>query len=275
MADGVKWISAGALGGAFEREPHHLPAIDDLQRRRLQLHFENGALIEYRFTSETHLERTVRDPGQAGYWPVAGRVAYSAMEIRPGIFLVSIVEPGLVASVLALLLDLPMRICTMMLAQFPDRRASREPLIGRLGAGQQHLTGVAVTFLSGAIDAPYIPNSRRHEPTRDLVGRRVEYAHGGNERYEHFYLNDRFYTWHCVAGADRGLADTDRCHYFKVAPDLFLFVWCEKIVPALGFVVLDYRQMRSSGRVVGYENIECRTLTSCAVGARMRIVGGR
>jgi hypothetical protein len=265
-------MSAGAPGVAFEREPKLFPATNDLQRRRLQLHFENGALIEYRFTSGTHLERTVRDPGNAKYWRLANSVAYFATEIRPGIFLISFLEPGQAANVVVLLLDLPARICTMMLAQLPDRRSSRESLARRAAAGTE-LSGWAVTFLSGAIDVPYIASSRRHEATRELIGRRVEHAYSRSERYEHFYLNDQFFTWHCVAGAERGLADTDRCHYFKVAPDLFLFVWRQKAVPTLGFVALDYRQMRSSGRIVGYEDFECHTLRSFAVGARMRIIG--
>lgn len=274
MTDGIRRVSLGAARTAFEREPGRLPASNELARRRLQIHFENGALIEYRFTSEAHLERTVRDPGRAKYWPLANRVAYCATETRSGIFLVSFFEPGQFSSVVVLLLDLPAGICTMVLTQLPDRRASRETLASRV-ATRKELSGVAVTFLSGAIDAPFLANSRRHERTRDLIGQRVEYAHGGSERYEHLYLNDEFHTWHCVSGAERGSADTDPCRCFKVAPDLYLFVWREKVVPALGFVLLDFQQMRSSGRIVGYEDFECRTLTSFSVDARMRIISGR
>ena len=55
-------------------------------------------------------------------------------------------------------------------------------------------------------------------------------------------------------------------------PELYFFVWREKIVPRPGFVIVDFQRPRSSGRIIGYEDFECRTLTSFPVGARMRVI---
>jgi hypothetical protein len=85
-------------------------------------------------------------------------------------------------------------------------------------------------------------------------------------------LNDAFYTWHCLAGSEQGLADTDRCHYRKIAPDLYLFVWREKIVPTLGIVVVDLAQSKTTGQILGYRGFDFGAVTSFPVGARARIV---
>ena len=68
----------------------------------------------------------------------------------------------------------------------------------------------------------------------------MEYTYSPTERYEHIYLNEDFYTWQCLMGSEKGLADTDRCHYLKLGEQLYLFVWREKIVPTLGAVVADF-----------------------------------
>ena len=74
-------------------------------------------------------------------------------------------------------------------------------------------------------------------PTDALVGKRVQYVYSQTEAYEHIYLNENLYTWQCLRGSEAGLADTDRCHYRRIADELYLFVWREKVVPTLGVVL--------------------------------------
>ncbi len=105
---------------------------------------------------------------------------------------------------------------------------------------------------AAAIDEPFAAETLRHGPTAELVGRRVEYTYSSTERYEHIYLNEDFYTWHCLLGSEKGLADTDRCHYLKLEDDLYLFVWREKIIPTLGAVVVDFQAMRTMGKIFGH-----------------------
>lgn len=73
--------------------------------------------------------------------------------------------------------------------------------------------------------------------------------------FEHIYLNEKLYTWHCMAGIEKGLADTDRCHYYKIAGSgtgsdagLYLFIWREKIIPTLGMVLVDFSRMKTTGK---------------------------
>ena len=92
-----------------------------------------------------------------------------------------------------------------------------------------------------------------HERTTDLIGKRIKYAYSSKHVYEHIYLNDRFYTWHCLAGVEKGLADTEICDYFKIAPDVYLFTWREKVMPTFGVVLINFKEMRSNGKTFGLD----------------------
>jgi hypothetical protein len=267
------WISVGALGAAFERESYSLPATNGLVGQRLQLHFENGWLVEYRFITGSRLERTVRDAHQEREVPDGDAASYSATEIRPHFFFVSLVEPQRRAGTSALLLDLASGVCTLVRGRLPTREQASQPFFQRI-AEREELTAVDVELIAGAINAPFVATTARHDATTDLVGKRVEYTYSATERYEHIYLNEKLYTWHCLEGSERGLADTDRCHYLKLGPDLYLFVWREKIVPTLGIVIVDLRQMKTTGRIAGYEGFDFGAIASFPVGARVRLLNG-
>jgi hypothetical protein len=272
MTGSPEWISVGALGDAFARESNALPVSAGLAGRTLSLHFENGWLIEHRFETDSVLRRTVRDAGTGTFPTSPGAVAYSATEIRPRIFFVNFVEPQLRAATVTLLLDLDNRICTAVIGRLPTRAAASVSLQDRIARGAE-LTGVSATFIHGAIDLPFVAASARHVKTADLLGKRVRYTYSSTESYEHIYLNESFYTWHCLAGSERGLADTDRCDHLKLAPNLYLFAWREKIVPTFGIVVVDLEQMKTTGRILGYRDFDFGVITNFPVGARARIVG--
>ena len=71
--------------------------------------------------------------------------------------------------------------------------------------------------------------------------------------YEHIYLNERLFTWHCRGGPEAGLADTETCDFFQVRPDVYLFSWREKIIPTLGIVLVNTAQMQSNGFIMGID----------------------
>jgi len=171
----------------------------------------------------------------------------------------------------AVVLELPRGICTAVLGHLPSKADALEPLLTRIGHGAD-LTSVRATFLAGVIDAPWAPSAARHAKTNELVGKRIEYTYSATERYEHIYLNERLYTWHCLTGSEKGLADTDRCDYFKIAEDLYLFVWREKIVPTLGVVLVDLAQLKTTGQILGYQGFDFAGVTHFPVGARARAI---
>ncbi|WP_311196791.1 MoaF C-terminal domain-containing protein, partial [Pseudomonas protegens] len=92
------------------------------------------------------------------------------------------------------------------------------------------------------------------------------YIYSASEAYEHTYLNANFYSWQCLRGLEHGLADTDRCHYSKIAEQLYLFDWREKIVPTLGLVLIDLKSGRSDGKIFCYQGADFSSAANFPVG---------
>lgn len=105
-----------------------------------------------------------------------------------------------------------------------------------------------------------------------LIGLRNRYHYSLEEVYEHIYLNNNFYTWHCIKGSEAGLGGTDRCHDIKVAERLYLFVWREKIVPTLGVILIDMSRLKTDGKIFGYDGFDFNNNTNFPVGAITEVI---
>jgi hypothetical protein len=258
----------GQLAQAFATASNAARPSESLAGRTLDLHFEDGQIIRHRF-----------DTGSRLFWAVTNgpehqaevSETYLAFEMRPGIYLVDFAKHMERTTAVSLALDLGSGIVTALVARLPEEREARESLVDRAALGKE-LTAVSATFLSGAVDQPFTADTPRHPTTAELVGRRVEYAYSPTQRYEHIYLNERFYTWQCLSGEEKGLTDTDRCHYYKLADNLYFFVWREKIIPTVGAAVIDFDLMRSAGKIFGYQAGDFGQTTNFAIGAHARLL---
>jgi hypothetical protein len=56
----------------------------------------------------------------------------------------------------------------------------------------------------------------------------------------------------CLSSRQR-LADTEICDYFKIAPEVYLFIWREKVMPTFGAVLINLKDMRSNGKTFGLD----------------------
>jgi hypothetical protein len=148
---------------------------------------------------------------------------------------------------------------------------TRRDLYSRVQVADE-LTGVKATFLQGSIDKTHSEETPCHQLSAELVGKRVLYIYSGTEAYEHIYLNENLYTWQCLKGLEKGLRDTDRCHYYKIAEALYLFVWREKIIPTLGVVMVDLRKLKTTGKIFGYDESNFEKLSNFPVGAFAKVL---
>jgi MoaF C-terminal domain/MoaF N-terminal domain len=285
MSDPARWISVGELAEAFDPDNYTPPPTGDLAGATHALHFEDGRTVEYRFVSDSRLRWKAMGAGNAAAAGVAGartagaaegEAEYFALKPREGIYFVDYLAGQAPPTAVSLVLDLKQGIATSLVARLPESSDVGESLTARAARGEE-LTAVAADFSSAAVGTAYTVSTPRHLPTTDLVGRRVEYTYSATERYEHIYLNEHFYTWHCLLGSERGLADTDRCHYLKLGDDLYLFVWREKIIPTLGAVVVDFRAMRTMGKIFGHAQgaggrSDSSGVVDFRVGARARVL---
>jgi hypothetical protein len=134
------------------------------------------------------------------------------------------------------------------------------------------LTSVKVEFKHAALNEPFSAATPKHQPTADLVGERIQFVYSTNDVYEHIYLNENFYTWHCLKGIEKGLCDTDRCFYWKLADQLYWFLWLERIVPTFGSVVEDLAKMRSYGKIYGYESYDMDKVKNFPAGSYAKVL---
>jgi len=264
----MQWVSVGALGKAFEPDNNNLEYTAGLAGKNVVLHFEDGSVIEYAFTDERSLSWKNRFGWRGG---ASGEERYTATSPREGIYFVDYVSSTRSCASVSLVLDLQLGLATSVIGEMPSGAAVQEPLLSKVRCGKP-LTGVRTEIVTGTIDRPFSPAAPHHETTSELVGKRVRYLYSPTETYEHIYLNPEFYTWHCVKGVEKGLCDSDRCHYYKIATNLYLFVWREKIVPTLGVVVIDLDRLKTTGKIFGYSEFDSASLTNFGIGAHARVV---
>ncbi|QLF93395.1 molybdenum cofactor biosynthesis F family protein [Pseudomonas sp. ABC1] len=258
MSTTSDWITVGALAEGFAPEAFILPNLAELAGRRFDLHFENGWHIEHRFDAE-QLHWHAADGHSTGSAP------YRATSVRPGIYLIDFIKhEGGQAWSISLVLDTLTQSFTAVIGSLPSAEETREGLYSRALAGKA-LTSVEARFLHGSLDQPWQPGACPHAPSSELVGVRNRYRYSPTEVYEHIYLNPDYYSWQCLQGVEKGLCDTDRCHYYKITDALYLFVWREKIVPTLGLVMIDLQQHRSDGKIFGYASDGFDTLSNFPV----------
>ena len=265
MTTQQEWITVGALADGFAPESFILPKLADLAGQTFTLHFANGWQIEHRFSAE-QLRWTMAD-GSAN-----GESSYRATSVREGLYLVDFLkeEAGRTVSV-TLVLDVTHAAFTAVLGRMPTREEVGIDMYSKALAGNE-LTSVQVEILHGSLDRPWQEGACPHAPTSELVGLRNLYRYSPTEVYEHIYLNESFYSWQCLKGVEQGLADTDRCHYLKIADELYLFIWREKIIPTLGIVLIDMKCHRSDGKICGYAGGDFDQLSNFPVSSHCSVL---
>ncbi|APY97135.1 molybdenum cofactor biosynthesis F family protein [Burkholderia pseudomallei] len=273
------FIQVGALAEGFAPDSHILAPVDDLAGRTLALAATHGATREYTFAGRSTLRWRERQAARDIDGPARdtsdardarGEAAYRATQLREGVYFVDYVDPARRATSVSLVLDLRRGVWTSVEGVLPAEADVRIDSFSRVASGLP-LTGVDTRFRHGAIVGAAAPGPL-HAPTRELIGKRTMYRYSPTECYEHIYLNDDFYAWHCLAGVERGLADVDRCHSFKLAEALYLFVWREKVVPTLGVVLIDLDRCKTDGKIFGYREGDFGALSNFAIGAHAQVL---
>ena len=183
---------------------------------------------------------------------------------RDEIVVVDYVASARRATAVTIVLDLARGAATTVTGTLPTAEEAARSAFDLATKGDE-LTLVATDIAPSFIDGPWAAGEHPHVPTDELVGKRVQYVYSQTEAYEHIYLNENLYTWQCLRGSEQGLADTDRCHYRRIADELYLFVWREKVIPTLGVVLVDWARKRSNGKLFGYEGSDFGALSTTPI----------
>ena len=173
MSEPTRWISVGELAHAFAPDSNAAGLTSDLASKTLNLSLEDGTSLRYRFETKERL-----------YWSAAdgsGSTAeqgeqYFAARVRPGIYFVDHVRGQFATTCISLVIDLSAMIVTVVTGRLPDAAESAMSLTDR-ATKDRELTAVGASFVSGAVDGPFTKDTPRHLPTREMVGKRVEYTY--------------------------------------------------------------------------------------------------
>jgi hypothetical protein len=264
------WINVSDLEEGMNE--FKLPATDELIGKELKLYFNaDNQVINYVFHDVSSLTwEVLYGPNKGESWAET----YEAIRAAPNIFFIDFVKKNTPNVSVSMVLDLNTRKATVIIATAPTRRSAGQSFVDRPGKGLD-LSTMKVEILHANVnppssDEPVVP----HERTTDLIGKRNKYIYSSKHVYEHIYLNDRLYTWHCLKGPEKGLADTDICDYFKIAPDVYLFTWREKIIPTVGIVIINLKEMRSNGKIFGLDPTS-RKIVNFTIGSRAELINER
>ncbi len=239
-----------------------LPQSDYMIEKVITLNYEDNSSIKLEFLTTDVLTAVFSETGEK----LAAN--YTLVSPREGIFFLDFVKSYGDATSISMILDINKGIATTLFGTLPTKQEVLISQFERADKGMS-MTSVKALFKHAAIDTPFTAKTEIHEPTTDLVGKRIQFKYSSNDIYEHIYLNEKYYVWHCIKGIEKGLCDTDRCFYFKIAEDLYWFTWCEKVVPTIGTVMEDLNKtkMRSYGKIYGYETYEMTKVTNFPIGS--------
>lgn len=137
---------------------------------------------------------------------------------------------------------------------FLDLRDGRA-LVVTTTIGDHGTPRVTQEFRPATIDG-YDIRGEAMAPSTALIGRRVLWVYSAEHAYEHVYLSPHWYTWQCLAGPERGLADTDENTVYRLRPGIHVFAWREKVIPCASVTVADHRDaraLRSHGVLFGLD----------------------
>jgi len=243
---GQDYISVGELSVGFSE--NILPPTDAFIGKQVELHYESGKKGKATFIDIETLKWETEDQGHRERFICS----YNAIMPRSDLYFVDFIVSYGDSKSVSIILDMGKSIATIITGILPRADEVMIPLIIR-AEKKMPLTSVQALFEHATVGGFFTRDTPRHGKTADLVGERIQWTYSSKDAYEHIYLNENTYTWHCISGNEKGLADTDRCFYYKVGDKFYLFVWIEKIIPTVGVVLEDLNLMRSYGKIFGYE----------------------
>lgn len=259
LSDTSTWLPLEQLAPGFDA--NKAETTSDLDGRTVTVRDERGTRIAHAF-SPGKVTWTY-DPGP-GDDTEAGEHTDSCEVIRvdQDLYHVQFHHEYLPNEAVTLVLDLRSGHALAVLSIILDE-ADRQ-------AGQTRVTHVFVPSIIEGVEQ----RGEAPAPTTELIGRRVEWVYSEQHAYEHIYLSPHWYTWQCLAGPERGLADTDENTAWRLRPGIYLFAWREKVIPCASVTIADHRDahhLRSHGVLFGLDQ-SGTTPTHFTFGANGRLV---
>lgn len=261
MANKVEWLEISEINEGLKHNSYGTNT--DLDGKNVELTFSNGSKAVYNFAAET-LKRTEDNQIE--------EASYKCIKIDDNLYMAWFRQPANKANQTIILMDFDTDQATEFYGLMPTLEEAKIDLIS-LAFSENCCTRVKLMYRSASMSGGAVKPIER---TKEIVGNRVRWTYSETDIYEHIYLNENFYSWQCLEGPEKGLADTDHCDYFKLRDKLYLFVWREKLVPTMGFIATNYRAgndaLQSNGTLFGINTVNGAPEGGEIVGAKGKVV---
>lgn len=235
-------LAVGDLEEGFSE--YRLPLTDKLVDQQFKLFPDNASDIYHlHFHSQTEL--TWGDSTQPKQ--------YTAFELRTNIFFIDWLEQDSILKSMSIVLDLEAQEATLLHTQLPSKAEAKINIYDRI-LKQNQMSAVKIEISHAGISQPR--QQKIHQRTTELIGKRLKHTYSQTHAFEHIYLNDKFFAWQSLAGPDKGMADVEPVNYIKIASELYLFNWYERLVPWSGVFLMDLAQNRSIDKIHYYADLE-------------------
>ncbi|MFJ3956654.1 MoaF C-terminal domain-containing protein [Arthrobacter sp. NPDC090010] len=241
LSDTSTWLPLDGLAPGFDanKAPHDTA----LAGRVITVVDERGTRVSHQF-SEHEVSWDYQPGPKDPLEPHRGTDSYEAFLVDDGLYFVQFHHRDSPTQAISLVLDLRNghALSTISTILPEDGRPA--------GA-----TRVRHDFAPGVIEGATV-HGKRPAPTDSMIGRRVVWDYSPEHAYEHIYLSDQWYTWQCLAGPEKGLADTDENSVWEIRPGINLFAWREKVIPCASVTIADHRNgaaIRSHGVLFGLD----------------------
>ncbi|MCJ1990545.1 MoaF C-terminal domain-containing protein [Lactococcus carnosus] len=244
MTDNGNFITLTEMADGFSE--HNLKQTGDLVDKMITVYAENGQVIQYQFKDMHNLSYEIIEGEHKG---LGESVTYIATQPRKGYFYLGYVDQF--NHFISVVLDFKKNIASLISGEFPTDKTDTLPIFKRV---MHDLPPHAskITCLHASLDTPFNDQTEKHEPSTDLVGQMVSYSYSEKDAYLHIYHPNNLFTWACFSGNEAGLADTDYATFLKLDDDLYVIIWIEKVLHVISTILLDFKQMRSSGAMASY-----------------------
>lgn len=231
------------------------PPTGKLAGKRFEVRYDGGPRMEYQFLTNDRLQWRKDGAGQFK------EARYNAWEVMPGAFIFGHLLQGEVNHDSHIVVaDLDNGMATnyhgFLNTPYFANEAGAETLFGKLVG-------------DGIPD----PGTRRHQRTRDLLGRAFTWEYSPGLNSQHLYSTPNTTSW-IIPNAQTGHFGTEWSgtgDFVKIRDQLYFARWCEEACNGtLGTLLLNMRTMHDAG--IGY-HCGKNGLSLSAVGAPARHVG--
>lgn len=233
LTDTGTWLPLDGLEPGFDA--HRAPLSTALEGRGFTMVVGNGAITVAHAFANGRMSWVMHSPdGEKSYSAV-----YEAFDVAQDLHYVQVKSEHRSDEAVAVFVDVANGVGLSV--------------VSTIGPEGQKPVRVTQRFM------PFVIEGHAHPgpvptPTRALIGHRAWWRYSEQHAYEHVYLDDTWYTWHCLGGPERGLADTDEQSTFEIRPGYYMFAWREKVVPCAAVTIADHRDpdnLRSHGALFG------------------------